>query len=280
MRFSTIFFASLPASISAINAPNIDGFNIVWQDNFSGCQGCGVDTNQWNIVVDLSVNNEVQEYSTSNSNIQLSGAESLQIVPCKSTAGTWTSGRIESKQTWSTQPGKVMRVEAQLRQGESMNRQGMWPAFWMLGDSIRHGTVWPLCGELDIFERVNGELTGYGTVHCGQVGGGPCNEPNGLGKAVAMPDDGFHFWALVIDRTSGNWQTETITWLFDGQPYHSVTGSQIGDEGIWGTLAHSPMFILLNVAVGGNWPGYPDPATESGFGNMMEAMYVAVYESL
>ncbi|KAL6409043.1 endo- -beta-glucanase [Ilyonectria robusta] len=279
MRFSTALYASLPALAAAIQAPNINGFNIVWQDAFSGCQGCSVDLDTWNVALDVSVNNELQEYTESNSNIQLSGGDSLQLVPCKSDNGQWTSGRIESKKTWMAQPGRIMRVEAQLRTGDALSKQGMWPAFWMLGDAIRHGTEWPTCGELDIFERVNGDLTGYGTVHCGQLGGGVCDEPNGLGKAVAIPDNNLHFWAIVIDRTSGNWQTETITWLFDGAPFHSLVGSDLGDEGTWGTLAHSPMYILLNVAVGGNWPGYPDEATESGYANMMEVMYVAVYES-
>ncbi|KAH7121959.1 concanavalin A-like lectin/glucanase domain-containing protein [Dactylonectria estremocensis] len=279
MRFSTSLYGSLPALVAAIQAPNIDGLKIAWQEDFTGCQGCSVNLDTWNVALDISVNNELQEYSKSNSNIQLSGGESLQLVPWKSDDGQWTSGRIESKTSWMADPGCIMRVEAQLRSGESMNKQGMWPAFWMLGDAIRHGTEWPTCGELDIFERVNGDLTGYGTVHCGQLDGGACNEPSGLGQDVAIPDGNFHNWAIVIDRTSGNWQTETITWLLDGTPFHSLVGSDLGDEGTWGTLAHSPMYILLNVAVGGNWPGYPDDATESGYGNMMEVMYVAVYES-
>ncbi|KAH6897496.1 concanavalin A-like lectin/glucanase domain-containing protein [Thelonectria olida] len=279
MRFSKALFASLPALATAIRAPNIDGYKIVWEEPFSGCQGCAINTNRWNIIQNLDVNNEIQEYTTSNANLQLSGGDSLQIIPTKSSSGEWTSGRIESKKTWFAKHGRIMRVEAQLRQGESMNKQGMWPAFWMLGDAIRHGTEWPLCGELDIFERVNGDLTGYGTVHCGQAGGGPCDEPNGLGQPVTIPNNDFHYWALVVDRTSGNWQTETITWLLDGQPYHTLTGAELGDEGTWATLAHSPMYILLNVAVGGNWPGNPDSSTESGYGNMMEVMYVAVYES-
>lgn len=259
MRFSKALFASLPVLATAISAPNIDGYKIVWEEPFVGCQGCSVNTARWNIILNLDVNDEVQEYSSSNANIQLSGGQSLQIVPLKSSStGEWTSGRIESKKTWWAKHGKVMRVEAQLRQGDSLQKQGMWPAFWMLGDSIRHGTEWPLCGELDIFERVNGDLTGYGTVHCGQADGGVCDEPNGLGESVAIPDEGLHYWALVVDRSSGDWATESITWLLDGNVYHTITGAQLGDEGTWATLAHSPMYILLNVAVGGSWPVSPN----------------------
>jgi hypothetical protein len=59
---------------------------------------------------------------------------------------------------------------------------------------------------------------------------------------------------VVIDRRAGSWKEEKITWLLDGTPFHSITGATLNDEGTWGTLAHSPMYVLLNVAVGGNWP--------------------------
>lgn len=138
--------------------------------------------------------------------------------------------------------------------GVSAERQGMWPAFWMMGDAVRQGTNWPMCGELDIFEQVNGIMEGHGTVHCGQEQGGVCNEPMGRGKARPISDNEFHSWALHVDRTSGDWRTETIKWEMDGVPFHTLTGAEIGDEGIWSTLAHAPFYMILNVAVGGSWP--------------------------
>jgi beta-glucanase (GH16 family) len=138
--------------------------------------------------------------------------------------------------------------------GPSANQKGMWPAFWMLGDSIRHGTQWPRCGELDIYEQVNGDGVAHGTVHCDHEGGGACNEPHGRGASTNIPDRDFHNWSIVIDRTSRNWRSETVEWARDGQVFHKLSGADIGDEGVWGTLAHSPYYILLNVAVGGTWP--------------------------
>ncbi|KAF4472053.1 endo-13(4)-beta-glucanase [Fusarium albosuccineum] len=279
MRNFLPFLTTLLPLASAIQCPNLEGFKVVWQDDFNGCQGCAPSKSNWNVALDINTNNELQEYTESNRNIQLSGGHTLQLVPWKGDKGEWTSGRIESKKSWFAKEGKAMRVEASLRTGEAAHKQGVWPAFWMLGDAMRKGTEWPLCGELDIFERVNGDLTGYGTVHCGHEGGGPCNEPEGLGQAVPIPDNSFHTWSIVVDRRPQNWQAETITWLMDGAPFHSLTGAQLGDQGTWATLAHSPMYILLNVAVGGNWPGDPNAATQSGYDNMMEVSYVAVYET-
>ncbi|KAH6605569.1 glycoside hydrolase family 16 [Trichoderma cornu-damae] len=283
MRFQSLAFSALVVSSArATLSPNVAGMNLVWQETFIGDQGDMINLTEWNVITGIHYNDEVETYTESSSNMQLSGGQTLQLVPQQSpTTGEWTSSRIESVQSWAPAPGKSMQVQAALRGGTSSidQRQGMWPAFWMLGEAQRQGTPWPRCGELDIFEQVNGQLTGYGTAHCDHTDGGACSEPSGLGQAIAMPqDDNFHTWALKIDRTSNNWQTETIQWFMDGILFHVLTGAQIGDEGVWATLAHSPMYIILNLAVGGVWPGDPNEATVSGWGNMFEVQYVAVYE--
>jgi beta-glucanase (GH16 family) len=167
----------------------------------------------------------------------------------------WTSGRIESTHTFTPQPGKLTRAEAAIRFGDNpiSNKQGMWPAFWMLGDVLRNGGHWPACGELDIFEAVNGQLTGYGTAHCDVYPGGICNESNGIGGNIGIPDQGFHTWRIEIDRRDGNWAAQTITWFRDGEQFHQISGSRIGNANIWATLAQSPLYFILNVAVGGGW---------------------------
>ena len=105
-------------------------------------------------------------------------------------------------------------------------------------------------------ETVNGLPTAYGTTHCGAPGemGGPCNEPIGRGSTVELPDYGWHTWTLQVDRTNGegDWRGEAIRWMVDGKVFHEVTGGQVGEEGVWATLAHAPMFMILNVAVGGD----------------------------
>ncbi|KAH8887835.1 concanavalin A-like lectin/glucanase [Thozetella sp. PMI_491] len=257
------------------------GFSVLWSDTFGGDAGSPPDGSLWTIAQSVHTNNELEVYTTSNNNLQISGGNTIQFIPRKSPSGQWTSARIETKASFTPQQGKIMMVESSLRFGDNGqgNKQGIWPAFWMLGDSIHHGTPWPQCGELDIMETVNGVATGYGTAHCGTASGGVCNEPYGKGAAVGVPDNGFHTWTIKIDRTNGDWRNEIITWLMDGQVYHTLTGNDVGDEGVWGTLAHSPLFILLNLAVGGDWPGSPNSATLDGYGSMMEVDYVSVYST-
>lgn len=144
-----------------------------------------------------------------------------------------------------------MRIEASARTGGEANAgaQGMWPAIWMLGDSIRHGTDWPECGEIDIMEMVNGVETVYGTVHCtAEV----CRPDTGSGyQGNVGTDDSFHTYGVLIDRTTGDWRTESINFMKDGATYFTVTGAAIGDQAVWGTLAHSPFYLIMNTAVGG-----------------------------
>jgi len=263
----------------AIKPPSIDGMGLTWYDDFDGCAGCELDLDEWEYRLYLEHNKELQEYTDSNKNAQLSGGDTLQLVPWKDNKGEWTSARVETLDSWTPQPGKKLRWQASLRMGDASARQGIWNAFWLLGDSVRHGTEWPMCGELDAFEQVNGIMEGHGTVHCGDEAGGICDEPNGLGASVAMPDNDFHDWAVEIDRASDDWKTETISWMMDGNSFHKVSGSDVNDEHVWATLAHSPFFMIFNVAVGGTWPGDPDNATQDGYANMMEILYAAVYET-
>ncbi|KAK4133867.1 glycoside hydrolase family 16 protein [Trichocladium antarcticum] len=284
MLTNTLALLSLLASLaSAVPAPIYPGFKLVWSDSFPGHAGQMPNSDKWKLITNLNTNNDVQNYTTAPENLQLSGGSTLQLVPHKNPAtGKWTSARVETHAAFTPAPGKVTQVEAAIRSGDSAAhaRQGMWPAFWMLGESVRHGTGWPMCGELDIMETVNGLPMSYGTVHCGEKGaGGPCNEPVGRGATVGLEDFGWHTWALQVDRTNtaGGWRGEVIRWLKDGKAFWELSGDAVGVEGVWGTLAHSPMFVILNVAVGGDWPGGPDRATAGSYGSMMEVEYVAVY---
>ncbi|KAF6839013.1 endo-1,3(4)-beta-glucanase [Colletotrichum plurivorum] len=264
----------------ALAPPPIDRMSIIWSETFQGNAGAPPRRDTWNVALAIDTNNEVQTYTDSSWNLQISGGETIQLIPRKSSNGVWTSGRIETKAAWTPQPGKKLRVQAMFRMGGNANKQGIWPAFWMMGDAVRNGVEWPLCGELDVFEQVNGQLSATGTVHCQQESGGICNEPSGRGSVTRIPDNDWHTWSLQWDRTSGNWLTETIAWLRDGTVFNQLTGADIGNEGIWATLAHMPYYVLLNVAVGGTLPGPPTDATQDGYGSMMEIGYLAVYESV
>lgn len=147
----------------------------------------------------------------------------------------------------------------------------------MMGDSIHHGTQWPACGEIDIFETVNKIGSVYGTLHCTASACRP-NGQEGLQGSTAI-DDGWHSYAVKIDRTSNDWTTESISFMKDGVSYFTVTGAAIGDESSWAALAHSPLYLIMNVAVGGTWPGDPNAESLAGYGNMLEVEYAAVYSS-
>ncbi|KAM7205368.1 beta-glucanase [Naviculisporaceae sp. PSN 640] len=277
------FIPFLTSLVSAGAVPNRNGFKVIWSDTFQGGSGQSPDSSKWQIVTGIHTNNEVQDYTTSNRNIQISGGGTIQFVPLKSSNGQWTSGRIESKFEFTPSPNKATIIEGKIRFGDhpAANKQGIWPAFWLLGGVIRQGTPWPRCGELDVMETINGQPLGYATVHCGTYPGGPCNEPIGLPTSTGMSDNGWHTWTLKIDRTAGkgDFKKEVLEWSVDGRVFKTLTGAQIGDQAIWSTLAHSPLFMVLNVAVGGDWPGAPNANTRDSWGSMMEVEYVAVYQN-
>ncbi len=242
---SSVLLPLLPSLAAAIAPPPMAGMNLVWAEEFQGAAGASPDPAVWNIMDAINTNNEVQTYTTSNQNLQISGGGTVQFVPRKSTKdGHWTSGRIETVGSWTPEPGKVTKIAANLLIGTNsvVNKQGLWPAFWALGDAMRHGTEWPAAGEIDIFEQVDGLPMIYGTVHCGQAGGGPCNEPLGRGLATVMPPDGiFNEYAVTIDRTNDDWQAQTITWTVNGNVFNVLSGAAINDAPVWSSLAHSPL---------------------------------------
>ncbi|KAI0007420.1 glycoside hydrolase family 16 protein [Xylariaceae sp. FL0662B] len=282
MRFQqSILFSLVPAFAVAIAPPNIEGMKIIWSEDFEGSAGASPNGDAWNIMDAINTNDEVQTYTTSNKNLQISGGGTVQFVPHKSPSGLWTSGRIETKGSWTPAPGKVMKIAANILLGDNLalNKQGLWPAFWALGDAMRHGTQWPAAGEIDIFEQVNGLPMGYGTLHCATEANNPCLEPNGLKGTVFMPTDGFHTWGVTIDRTNDDWRQQSISWQLDGETFTTVTGAQMNDAATWSSLAHSPLYLILNVAIGGDWPGTPNALTMDGYGSMMEVQWVSVYSS-
>ncbi|KAK4652369.1 hypothetical protein QC762_610540 [Podospora pseudocomata] len=272
----------LPLLASAYQPPSYAGYSLLWADTFSGSSATLPSSSNWDIINrNIGVNNELQTYRADPRQIQLSGGQTLQIVPWRDSQLQWTSGRIESRYTFTPGAGRRTLVEAEIRFGgnDISQKQGIWPAFWLLGQSIRTGTGWPACGEVDIMETVNGLLTGYGTIHCHVYPGGACNEPTGRGGAINIPNQGWQKWRVIFDRTSSDWRSEHITWYMNGQQFHQVRGDQINDAGVWASLAQKPLFFILNVAVGGDWPGYPNGNTADGYGSMMEVGYVAHYST-
>jgi beta-glucanase (GH16 family) len=268
---------------SAWTAPEYSGFNKQWESTFQGDTGTFPSDADWSPIAGYNVNGnvELQEYKVSTSNLQLSGGDTLQIFPLRdsSVLTGWSSARIESTYDFSPTDGRVTKAEVAVRLGLNGDNAGMWPAVWMLGRNI--GEVgWPACGELDLFEMRNGDLIGHGVVHCDVYPGGICNEGTGITGETTVPNNDWHTWTVEWNLASDDWRADTITWYMDGNQYHQISGGSIGNEDVWKSLAQNPMYFIINVAVGGLFPGNPVDGTVEGANAMLEVGYLAVYESV
>ncbi|MBN1133063.1 MAG: family 16 glycosylhydrolase [Bacteroidales bacterium] len=172
----------------------------------------------------------------------------------------YTSSRLITRDKFEFQYGKI---EGRLKLPYS---QGIWPAFWLLGENI-YSVGWPACGEIDIMELVGGEDSDhviYGTGHWDNNGSHAM-----YGGSIALDSgiyaDTFHIFSV-------EWTPQKITWFMDGKQFHALN---ITDPGL--SEFHHNFFMILNIAVGGNWPGYPD--TTSVFPQTMEVDYIRVYKS-
>jgi beta-glucanase (GH16 family) len=186
---------------------------------------------------------------------RLPGMENCQYGPCDV-----TSGRITTRQKFEQAYG---RFEARIKVPAG---QGLWPAFWMMGNDIG-SAGWPNNGEIDIMETIGSEpSTLYGTVH----GPGYSGE-QGIGGSTNLPDgakfaDAFHTFSV-------EWAPDVIVWKLDGAQYLSLRKSQLPAGKKW--VFDHPFYMLLNLAVGGVWPGPPNSATK--FPATLLVDYVRVY---
>jgi len=269
------------------SVPNRPGWNLVFSDDFTGSAGTGVDRSKW--IYDIGHGypggpanwgtGEIEYMTDSTNNVYQDGAGNLVIKAIRDANGNWTSGRIETQRSdFQPPPGGVMRVEAsvQLPNVTGAAAQGYWPAFWMLGEPFRGNYWnWPGIGEIDILENVNGANTVWGTFHCGVSPGGPCNETSGIGgsRSGFSPSlqSAFHTYAIEWDRSTS---PEQIRWYVDGQHYHTVSANQV-DAATWNNATNHGFFVILNLAIGGGWPGNPTASTASGA--FMKVDYVAVW---
>lgn len=230
-----------------------DGVLATFTDDFNGAAGSGVDGSKWVHETGDNVNNhERQWYTGGNANAVLDGQGHLVITAKKENPANYncwygrcqyTSARLNTSGKFSSTYG---HVEARMKLPRG---QGMWPAFWMLGTNI--GSVgWPNCGEVDIMENVGFEPT---TVH-GTIHGPGYSGSGGIGAGYGGPNfsDGFHTFAV-------DWSANKIVWSVDGHVYQTRTPADLGGRS-W--AFNHPFFIILNLAVGGYWPGDPNSSTQ------------------
>ncbi len=247
-----------------------DALTLVWSDEFDGAT---LDPNVWFFATGDGTeaglppgwgNNELQYYLPDNA--QLSGGN-LVITVREEALGLfdYTSARINTQDRFAFRYG---RIEARMRLPAG---QGIWPAFWMLSQDSPYGS-WAATGEIDVMEAINLGGTGgnrvFGTIHYG--GEFPYNTSTET-KFTPSPDvtENFHRYAV-------EWDSDEIRWYFDGELY-AVQNSwfSTADNGGPGAPFNQPFHILLNVAVGGNFPGSPNGTTP--FPVTMEVDWVRVY---
>jgi beta-glucanase (GH16 family) len=281
---------SATASESGPPVPGQSPWRLVWAEEFDGRAGAALDTASW--IYDVGTGyvggppafgtGEVERMTSDVANVSLDGAGHLHITPLRSSDGSWTSGRVETRRSdFGAPAGGAAAIEAslQLPDVDNNNGLGIWPAFWLLGDGFRGNyRNWPAIGELDVAESVNARGV-FLTLHCGTAVGGACKEPIGLSSGELACVDcrkGFHVYRVELDRTVS---PEDIRFYVDGAERFEVRQADV-DVQSWDAALHHGFVILLDVAIGGAFPtafgGGPTPATVSGASMLVD--YVRVYQ--
>jgi beta-glucanase (GH16 family) len=252
--------------------PLTKGFTLVWSDEFNGPDGSSPDPSKW--TYDTSIGNngwgnyELETYTNRPKNVQIRGGNLVVTAlredyadPSDGVTRNYTSARLKTQGFFTQAYG---RFEARIKIPAG---QGMWPAFWMLGNNIS-SVGWPECGEIDIMENIGKEP---GTVH-GSLHGpstftsaGDATAPFSLPMGQKFASD-FHLYAV-------EWAPGTVRFYVDASLYATFNQSQWPSGATW--VFDHPFFLILNVAVGGDWPGAPDNTTV--FPQQMLVDYVRVY---
>lgn len=238
-------------------------WTLVWADEFTQADGTSPDNSKWAYDIGNNGwgNNEWEYYTSRTNNVRIENNQLVIEAKQENYLGSsYTSARLKTqgKAFWT-----YGRIEARMKLPRG---QGIWPAFWMLGTNIT-SVSWPTCGEIDIMENIGREPTiVHGTVHGPGYSGG-----NGIGGGYSLPGnpvfaDDFHVYGI-------EWTTNVIKWFVDGQQFFTVTSASLPNGSTW--VFTAPQFLLLNLAVGGDWPGYPNGSTV--FPQRLTVDYVRVY---
>jgi beta-glucanase (GH16 family) len=241
-------------------------WQLVWSDDFNGTPGESPDTAKWAFDIGVGPNNdgwgnaELEYYTdrTSNASIDSNGCLAITARSELYAGSAFTSARLKTAGLFEQAYG---RFEARIK---APYGPGIWPAFWLLGANIS-ATPWPQCGEIDIME-LRGQKPNIinGTVHGpGYSGGG------GITKSFAFEnarfDVDFHLFAV-------EWGKDYLDFFVDSTLYQRITPDN--ETGNW--VFDHPFFIILNVAVGGNYVGFP--SSQTPFPQTMYVDYVRVYK--
>ena len=258
MRMSRFFIAAavvavtLSAGLTVASRGDTAEAAVVWNEDFNGAAGSGVDSSKWSFDTGGSGwgNQELQYYTNGTGNVAMDGQGHLVITARKGSGGhndcwngtcQFTSGRIQTAGKFTQQYG---HIEARI---QVPNGSGLWPAFWMLG-----GGNWPGDGEIDIMEVVGRDPNRlYGTLHGPGYSGG-----NAFGGQLVAGSP----WYQAFHNYAVDWSSNLIVWTVDGQEYFRATPASLqAAKGNVSWVYTHPFFVILNLAIGGNF-GQGNPA--------------------
>lgn len=242
--------------------PEVPNWQLVWQDEFDGPDGQSLDSTKWTYDIGTNWGNAQLEYDTDRpENVSLDGNGNLAITARRESymGQPFTSARIKTQGLFEQVYG---RFEARIKMPWG---PGIWPAFWLLGSGVE--TVgWPQCGEIDIMEyRGQQPNLIHGTVHGPGYSGGAAVTKS-FGFEQNRFDVDFHLFAV-------EWTEGYIRFYVDNVLYHEIKPEDLPGQWVFDT----PFFIILNVAVGGNYVGFP--TSETPFPQSMIVDYVRVYKA-
>jgi len=253
------FFSSLLLTLFLSSQIFTQNYELVWSDEFDGSE---INSSTWTHETGGHGwgNQELQYYTNRSDNSYVEDGKLVIVAKNESYSGkSYTSARMISmgKRFW-----KYGKVEASIRLPYG---QGMWPAFWMMGENFKQ-VGWPACGEIDIVELIGGtgnDNTVHGAAHWSN-NGQHASYAGSRKLSSGIFADAFHLFAI-------EWDEKKIVWKLDGIQYHviDITPAQLSEF-------HNNFFLLLNLAVGGTWPGSPDNSTQ--FPQKMEVDFVRVYK--
>jgi|HubBroStandDraft_2_1064218.scaffolds.fasta_scaffold213118_1 beta-glucanase (GH16 family) len=247
----------------------LPGWTLIWSDEFYSPDGSSPDPAKWTYDVGGKGwgNNELESYTNRKENARIEKGNLVITAQKQTYTGAdgvtrdYTSARLKTQNLFTQTYG---RFEARIKIPEG---QGMWPAFWMLGQDIP-SAGWPKCGEIDIMENIGKEP---GSVHGSLHGPSTASPTSDLTAILTLPAGqnyaaNFHLYAV-------DWEPDTVRFYVDSNLYATFRSSDWPAGGKW--VFDHPFFIILNVAVGGDWPGSPDASTK--FPQSMLVDYVRVY---
>ena len=254
IKFSNPVNGDLTNSTMTIKIINVEYATLVWNEEFDAGS---LNTGLWNYNTGSGGwgNNELQNYTNAIENVHIDSGY-LHITALNPYGSTYTSGRIN---TQGKREFKYFRADIRAKLPEG---QGIWPAIWMLGANFS-SVGWPNCGEIDIMELLGHQPSiVHGAIHWNYYGH--------LSRTSSYTIDndkfssGFHIFSVI-------WTPYKMIWLVDNQQFFFLNRSEIPEFPF-----DLNQFFVMNVAIGGNWPGSPDATTL--FPQHMIVDYIKVYQ--